>query len=250
MLDVTVVIPSFNQGRYLEAALQSVLCQKEVSIELYVMDGGSIDDSLDIIKKYDRHITGWQSAPDNGQAGAINHGIRQGHGKYIAWLNSDDYLCPGAFQALIETLEENPRAPFVYANVNNLSESSQRMSSVWVEPFSERRLAIRCIVSQPGTLIRRSCWEAIGGLDEDRYMAMDYDLWWRLYKTFGPPAYLNKTVAVNRDHKNTKTQRFRALHYKEAIEIVRSHHGRVPLKWWLAQPYSVWLKTLMHKDIL
>ena len=123
--------------------------------------------------------------------------------------------------------------------------SSGKKSSVWVEPFSEQRLALRCIISQPGTLIRRSAWEAVQGLDPDLHMVMDYDLWWRLFKAYGPFVFLDDFVAVNREHACTKTKTKRRLHYKEAIQIVRKHHGRVPLKWWLLQPYAVWFKSIM-----
>jgi hypothetical protein len=115
---------------------------------------------------------------------------------------------------------------------------------VWVEPFDERRLALRCIVSQPATLIRRAAWEAVGGLDEDLHMVMDYDLWWRLYRRCGAPCFVDAVTGVNREHAATKTRRNRARHYREAIAVVRRHYGRVPLKWWLYQPYAVWFKAL------
>ncbi len=76
-------------------------------------------------------------------------------------------------------------------------------------------------------------------------MAMDFDLWWRLYKQFGPLQYLDSFVAVNREHKDTKTRTQRRLHYKEAMSIVRMYHGSVPLKWWLAQPFAVWFKSIV-----
>lgn len=115
---------------------------------------------------------------------------------------------------------------------------------MWVEPFNERRLSLRCIVSQPATLIRRSAWEAVGGVDASLHMAMDYDLWWRLFKTVGPLRFVDEFVAVNREHAETKTKTQRRRHYREAMEVVQKYHGRVPLKWWLAQPYSVWYKSV------
>jgi hypothetical protein len=100
------------------------------------------------------------------------------------------------------------------------------------------------IVSQPGTLMRRTAWEAVGGLDESLRMAMDYDLWWRLYRRFGAPLFVDAFVAVNRELGATKTNTQRSLHYREAMGIVKKHYGRVPLKWWLAQPYAVWYRSL------
>lgn len=104
-----------------------------------------------------------------------------------------------------------------------------------------------CIVSQPGTLIRRAAWDAVGGVDGSMHMAMDYDLWWRLYKQAGPLQFVDDFVAVNRDHDNTKTNSLRRRHYQEAMAVVRKHHGRVPLKWWLAQPYAVWFRAAVNQ---
>jgi len=102
--------------------------------------------------------------------------------------------------------------------------------------------ALHCI-TKPGTLVSRSAWEAVGGLDERLRIAIDYDLWWRLYKRFAPLEFVDEFVALNRDHVDTKTNTQRQLHYREAMEIVRRHDGRVPLKWWLARPYAVWWKS-------
>ena len=151
---------------------------------------------------------------------------------------------PGGLIKLLDELQKHPERPAVYARAWNLVERSGKQYPVWVEPFDERRLALRCIISQPATLIRRSVWEAVGGVDASLHMAMDYDLWWRLFKLAGPLYFVDDFVAVNREHEATKTKRQRRLHYKEAMRVVRKHYGCVPLKWWLAQPYAVWYKSL------
>lgn len=242
---VTVAIPSFNQGIYLEQAICSVLSQN-VSTEIILNDGGSTDSSIDVIRKYAKDLKGWSSGPDGGQAAAINAGIAQGTSEYVAWVNSDDWLEPNGLETLIAALDRNKDAPFAYGKAWNFNQKRGTQAPIWVEPFSRNRLAIRCIVCQPATLIRRSCWEACGGLNPSMNMAMDYDLWWRLYKTFGEPEYVDKFIAVNRDHELTKTRTKRRLHYREAMQVVKRHNsGNVPLKWWLAQPYAVWYKSLV-----
>jgi glycosyltransferase involved in cell wall biosynthesis len=238
---VTVVVPSFNQGAYLADALASIAAQ-DVATEIIVMDGGSTDGSVKILEAWSERLAYWRSAPDSGQGAAINEGIARGRAPFVAWLNSDDLLEPGGLSALIDALEGAPHAPAAYGRVDDLE--GQRRKSLWVEPFDEGRLALRNIVSQPGTLIRRSCWEAVGGVDPALFLAMDYDLWWRLFRRFGPLAYADRLVAVNRVHGATKTRNNRAAHYREAIAVVRRNHGRVPLKWWLYQPYAVWWKAL------
>lgn len=240
---VTVAVPSYNQGRYLDAALTSIF-EQDLPLEVYVLDGGSSDESVDIIRKWESRLSGWRSHRDHGQAAAINEGIALGVAPYVCWLNSDDWLLPGGLGKLMAALEAHPEAPAAYGRAWNFIEETGARRPVWVQPFSENRLALRCIVSQPATLMRRSAWDAIAGVDEKLHMAMDYDLWWRLFKTFGPLHFVDDFVAVNREHAQTKTKTLRRRHYQEAMAVVRRHHGSVPLKWWLAQPYAVWFKTL------
>lgn len=239
---VTVVVPSFNQGQYLGSALESIFAQT-VPMEVFVMDGGSTDESVSIIEAWNGRLAGWRSAPDQGQAAAINEGVALGSAPFIYWLNSDDLVLPGALALLIAGLKAETRTPAAYGRVWNQREPSMTRTPVWVEPFNVRRLAIRCIISQPGVLIRRSAWDDVGGLDSALGMAMDYDLWWRLFKNFGAMKFLGDFVAVNRDHQQTKTRSFRRQHYEESIAIVKKYNGRVPAKWWLYRPYAVWWKS-------
>ena len=242
---VTVAVPSFNQGGFLDDALSSIF-QQEMPVEVFVLDGGSTDGSVDVIRKWAPRLAGWRSRADEGQAAAINEGIALGTAPYVCWLNSDDWFLPGGMATLVSALQMVPEAAAVYGRAWNVVQKSSRRKPVWVEPFDEKRLAQRCIVSQPASLIRRSAWESVGGVDPALHMAMDYDLWWRLYKQAGALHFVNDMVAVNREHEATKTKNQRRLHYQESMTIVRKYHGSVPLKWWLAQPYAVWFKSLVR----
>jgi glycosyltransferase involved in cell wall biosynthesis len=243
---VTVAIPSYNQGKYIEQAILSVINQ-DIAMEIFVVDGGSQDESINIIKKYEDKLSGWRSHPDNGQSAAINEALLKGSAPYVCWLNSDDWFLPGALKKLAEVLDKNPTCPAAYAKAWNIRDIDKKCTPVWVEPFDEKRLAKRCIISQPATLIRRSSFEKIGGINEDLHMVMDYDLWWRLFKKFGPLIMLDEVLAVNREHEDTKTATNRKLHYQEAIQIIKKYNIKVPIKWWVYQPYAVWYKTLISK---
>lgn len=242
---VTVAVPSFNQGRYLAQALDSILAQ-DLAAEVFVADAGSTDGSVEIIRCYENRLLGWRSWADEGQAAAINEGVAHGTAPYVCWVNSDDWLLPGGLSRLVDALEREPQAPMAYGRAWDFMERNGKTKPVFVRPFSERLMAQLNIVSQPATLIRRSAWEAVGGVDPALHMVMDYDLWWRLSR-LGTPRFVGEFVAVNRVHRSTKTATQRARHYREAIAVVRRHYGSVPLKWWLFQPYAVWYRTLMRR---
>jgi GT2 family glycosyltransferase len=245
---ITVAIPSLNQGRFLSDALESVFKQG-LPIEVFVADGGSTDETPLVLDRWKSRLAGWRSHPDKGQAAAINEAIARGSAPYVCWLNSDDLLLPNGLAALIDALTEHPEWPAAYGEAWNVSENLTRRSQVRTQPFSERHLAVRCIICQPATLIRRAAWEKVGGLDETLHVAMDYDLWWRLFRSGGPLGYVKKDIALNREHPATKTRTNRRRHYQEAIAVVRRHHGRVPVRWWLAWPFSVWMRSLLAPQL-
>lgn len=243
---VTVAVPSFNQGEFLDQALRSIFDQV-VDVEVFVADAGSADGTLGVIRKWEGRLAGWRSHPDKGQAASINECMAKGSAPYVCWLNSDDWLLPGGLARLLEPLEGDAALAMSYGRAWHFDDRTRHTRPVYTRPFAESWMAQLNIIAQPATLIRRTAWEAVGGVDETLAMAMDYDLWWKLFKRFGPPAYVPEYVAVNREHRATKTATRRRLHYREAMAVVRKHHGSVPLKWYLAQPYAVWWRSLVGR---
>jgi glycosyltransferase involved in cell wall biosynthesis len=200
------------------------------------MDGGSTDNSLEIIKKWEHSLSFWRSHPDHGQAAAINEGISKGTSPYVCWINSDDYFYPGGLTAILETLMASPEQQFSYGRCWTVSETGKKLAPYLTLPFSPWLFANFCLIAQPATLITRHAWEQIKGLNEDMQMAFDYDLWWRLYRTFGKPRFCKSFIAATRMHENTKTATRLEQHYKESIEVVSRNYGRVPIKWKAALP--------------
>lgn len=246
---ITIAVPSYNQGRFLDAALESIFSQN-VPVEVFVLDGGSQDDSVEVIRKWEHRLAWWRSEPDKGQAAAVNEGVRMGTAPYVCWLNSDDLFLQNGLLTLLECLKLPEEYPAVYGKAWNITEEGRRKGPYRTGGFNVRHLANRCFVSQPATLICRDAWETVGGLDETLHMAFDYDLWWKLYKKFGPLTYVDEFVAANRRHDATKTTRKRKEHYLEAMQIVRKYYGRVPLKWYLSWPVRVngWLAWQWMKE--
>ncbi len=227
---ITVVVPSFNQGQFLEDALISIFAQN-LPLEVFVMDGGSSDNSVEIIKKYQHRLSGWRSHKDNGQSAAINEGIALGSAPYVCWLNSDDFYYENGLLQLFNVLKASKTSPAVYGKCWTTNSAGNKTIPYITLPFTPYLLANYCFICQPGTLIRRDAWEAVGGLNVSLHMAMDYDLWWKLFKNFGKLNYCKQFVAATRVHENTKTANNKEQHYHESQAIVLQNWGSLPYKW-------------------
>jgi len=213
-------------------------------MEVFVMDGGSSDNSVEIIKKWESKLAGWSSHPDSGQAAAINEGIAKGSAPFVCWLNSDDYFYPDGLKRLLQTLQEKPDRHLTYGKCWTVSETGKKLFPYLTRPFSPWLFANFCFIAQPATLFTRSAWEHLDGLNEQMQMAFDYDLWWRLYKEFGIPGYCKDFVAATRMHKETKTANQPDLHYRESIEVVNRNYGSIPFKWRAALPAMKLIRKL------
>jgi glycosyltransferase involved in cell wall biosynthesis len=240
---VTVVVPSLNQGRFLASALDSILEQR-LPLEIILMDGGSNDETRDVIDQYEHHLFYWQSEPDGGQAAAINVGMERGSAPWVCWLNSDDFFYPHGLKRLQSALQEHPAAPFAFGHAWHVSETGRKRVPYLTLPYRRTLMANYCGICQPATLIRRSCWEAIGGLDDSLHLAFDYDLWLHLAEKFGTPVAVNGFVAANRMHNASKTSAYLDRHYDESIEVVRRHFGSVPIKWRVLRPIMRKIRNL------
>ena len=162
---ITVVVPSYNQGLFLEDALRSIF-EQNLSLEVFVIDGGSTDNSIEIIKKYEHKLAGWRSHKDKGQSSAINEGVSLGKAPYVCWLNSDDFFYKDALVNLVATLNESSDAPAAYGKCWTTNVEGKKLTKYLTIPFIPYLFANYCFICQPGTLIRRTAWEAVVGLDE------------------------------------------------------------------------------------
>ena len=176
---VTIVTPSYNQARYLERTILSVLNQDYPNLEYIVIDGGSTDGSVDIIKKYEHKISYWISEPDRGQSHAINKGFQKATGEIFNWLNSDDILMPSATTIAVHYLTNNPERGMVYGDRLVIDEKDQVLACVELPSFSLFFYKFRPWLPQETAFFRRELWSMANGLDESLHYCMDGDLWHR-----------------------------------------------------------------------
>ena len=197
---VSIITPSFNQARYIEATIQSVLGQDYPRIEYIIVDGGSTDGTVDVIKKYamesnsslfenqkqasglhTHSIAYWVSEKDKGQTDAINKGFARATGDILAWINSDDTYEPGAISAAVKYLQEHPNVGMVYADCNFVNEDGRVIGKFGSAQTDYRLLRQGYVhIPQQTMFFRADLWKQVGPLDPSFYFAMDYDLWTRL----------------------------------------------------------------------
>jgi glycosyltransferase involved in cell wall biosynthesis len=226
---VSVVTPSLNQGRFIRETIESVLSQSYGRLEYLVMDGGSTDDTLEILKSYGGRVT-WVSEADRGQTHAVNKGWRRAHGTIVAYINSDDTYAPGAVERAVAALRAHPDAGAVYGEGYRIDEVGRVIGRYPTEPFDLTRLVQTCFICQPTVFLRREVVERLDYLDESRRYCMDYDMWIRLARVsrfVHVPDYL----ASARLHAATVTETMRLSVHAEALDTVYRHFGRVSSQW-------------------
>lgn len=223
---VSIVTPSFNQAQYIESTIQSVLMQEYPRIEYLVVDGGSTDGTVDIIKKYEEKLAWWVSETDKGQTDAINKGFARATGEILAWLNSDDTYEPGAISAAVKYLQQHPEVGMVYADCNFIDEQGNvigRFASRQTDHGKLRRGYVH--IPQQTMFFRADLWKQVGPLDPSFYFAMDYDLWVRITQ-YAPIKYLpGKTWANFRIHTSSKTNVNDERGWKEMLRIHYRDNG-------------------------
>jgi glycosyltransferase involved in cell wall biosynthesis len=200
----TIITPSFNQGQFLEETIQSIHSQEYRNFEHFIVDGGSKDNSIEIIKRHSKKISWWVSEKDKGQANAINKGLKKASGDIITWINSDDILLPGALTKAAEYFKNNPAALMIHGKSILFGEGKkERIIGQKQKDLNLKYLAY-IPFPQPSSFFRRKLIEETGLLDESLHYGMDYDLLVRAALT-GQVLYINETLSKYRLHAESKT---------------------------------------------
>jgi len=226
---VTVGTPSFNQAQYLERTIRSILLQNYPNLEYFVIDGGSTDGSVEIIKKYARHLTYWESGKDRGQSDALNKGFKRATGEWVGWINSDDLYLPGALQALMTKASADEKLEWVAGSVQFVRLSDPQIDEVRLQGQNRDLidwLLVRSEFHQPGAVWKRSLFDRFGYLRDDLQYAFDWEFWCRLSANGISPETIARPVALFRMHESSKTSSSWDRFCAEDQEIVEMYLNR------------------------
>jgi glycosyltransferase involved in cell wall biosynthesis len=235
-MKISIITPSFNQGRFIERTLKSVLDQRgDFDLEYIVLDGGSTDDTLDILRKYEDRIC-WRSEPDKGQIDAINQGFRRATGDILGWINSDDLLRPGALARVTQAFDRDRNLQWLHGRCDIIDEHDRVIRKVvsaykhWCAGrYSYSRLLMENFISQMTVFWRRSLFDKVGMLDPDLPLAFDYDLWLRFGKT-SDPLYVEDCLACFRWYQTSKSGSNYQIQFRENYRVAEKH---APAQRWM-----------------
>ncbi len=220
-MKISIITPSFNQGNYIEKTIDSVLSQKHPDLEYIIIDGGSTDNSVEIIKKYEKHLTYWVSEKDNGQSDAINKGLKLATGEVVNWINSDDWYYPGTLQRVAAAFEDE-RILVVSGRGSVWQDNKIRNTNPGVDIYPEFEKTVGWArIDQPETFYRHSAIKKMGLLNTDLHYVMDREWWIRFLLHFGQERVKKvEDLLVNfRLHEDSKSYNFQHLFSEEALNV-------------------------------
>lgn len=206
MTRLSVVVPSFNQGEYLETAIRSVRNHAPANTELIVLDGGSTDHSAAVLRAHAGEIDYWESEPDNGQSDALNRGFARCTGDIMAWLCADDHYLPGGPAAILERFQQHPTENWIYGDGIRIDANGKLSKEIRADEPDVRNLPNWCCVFTPACFWRRDLWQQAGGfVDETLHYTMDWELMLR-FARHAQPSHVSVPVTAIRDHVTSKSQ--------------------------------------------
>ena len=214
---ISIVTPSFNQGNYLEKTIRSVLLQGYPNLEYIIIDGGSTDQSVEVIKKYEQWIDFWVSEKDQGQSHAINKGLARTSGELLGWLNSDDYYLPGALFKIARAYLEDTSVGAIYGQGHVVDETGAIIHIPKLVPVTKESLFGWCFGNdfmQPSCLFTRKAWQESGPIDESLNFALDVEFWIRIADRFTFKR-IPDVLSIALSHSQAKTTSMRNRGYAE-----------------------------------
>lgn len=223
---ISIITPSLDQGKFLEDTILSVLNQNYPNLDYIIIDGGSTDNSIEIISKYKKKLTYWISEPDKGQTNAINKGFEKATGDIINWINSDDLLAPGSLNCLTKEIRNSPNADFYFGDYRVIDKNGREIFSRKSPPYNFNTLFYgRQLSCQPAVFFKRSLLENIGYLDESFNFCMDTEFWIRAACKGAKFKQVKFYIAITRFHDQAKTTRMQQILHDEHKMVVRRYNS-------------------------
>ena len=229
-MKVSIITPSFQQGKFIGRTLKSVVIQTGEVFEHVIFDGGSTDNTVKILKQFKSSVK-WFSKKDKGQSDAVNQGIRATKGEIIGWLNSDDIYYPKTVERVKNYFTENPEIDVVYGMADHIDIKDNTIESYPTEPWNLERLKETCFICQPALFFRRRLVEKHGYLDESLKYCMDYQYWLRFGMAGVRFGYLREKLAGSRLYAANKTIGARVKVHREINDMLKKLFGKVPDQW-------------------
>ena len=226
---ISIVTPSFNQGAYIEKTIDSVLSQNYPNVEYIIIDGGSTDNSIEVIKKYEKHLTYWVSESDRGQSHALNKGLNRATGDLLTWLNSDDWYTQGALMTFAQVFQAHSSAGMVVGAGRIVDGQGHTIHDMPAPEEIRLDTLFGWLAggyfSQPSSAFSRAVWEAAGPIDENIHIAMDVDLWIRIAKAGFDFVTTDELLSIALSHPNAKTTAFETLMDMDCSLVIMKHGG-------------------------
>jgi glycosyltransferase involved in cell wall biosynthesis len=232
-MKISIITPSFNQARFIERTILSVLEQNYSDWEYIVMDGGSTDATLEILKKYSDRII-WKSEKDSGQSNAINKGLRLATGDIVAYLNSDDTYEPGAFQKVADFFQNHPDKKWASGKCKIINENNQeiRKPITWYKNYSLKRYSYKKLltenfISQPAAFWRRELLDELGYFSEEEHFCMDYEFWLRIGEKY-EAGVIDEYLANFRYYATSKSGNVNKKQFQDELRLAKKYGHDYP----------------------
>ena len=229
-IDVSIIVPSFQQGPFIRDCLGSLISQTEIKLEVIVFDSCSSDETGDVLKDF-QHLVDLHIENDLGQAHAINKGLKKCRGRVVGFLNSDDVLLPNSLEKVMNYWVLNPSTDLLYGNARYVGSDGAVLGDYRTQEWNWQKFQGECFICQPAAFWSRRIIENIGFLDQKLHCSLDYDYWLRIVQAGGVVKYVDQYLACSRDYAETKTRNLRGRVFIENIQISLKRLGYVHRSW-------------------
>jgi len=250
-MKISIITPSYNQAEFIERTILSVLNQDYKNVEYIIMDGGSTDGTVDILKKYSDRLI-WISEKDRGQSDAINKGLKMATGDIVAYLNSDDTYESGAFKKVIEFFENNPAKKWVYGKCRIINKNDQeiRKPITWYKnlllgTYKYSKLLSENFISQPATFWKRELLNEVGLFSEAEHFCMDYEYWLRIGEKH-PAGVIKNYLSNFRYYTNSKSGQVNRKQFQDELRLAKKYGKKYPISL-ILHNFNYYKITIIYK---